>query len=225
MAKDAFYFSHDANASQDPKMLKMRSRYGWEGYGWYWALVEMMRQEEEYCLRLDFIDAFAMHLQCDGNALISFINFCAEVGLFVKNETVFFSNSLRRRMESVDEKREKARQSAIARWGDNQGKNANAMRTQCERNAKKKSKEKESKVDKSIYGEFQNVRLTEIEHQKLIDKFGDKTTFDWIEKLSSWLKSNGKSKKDHYATILSWDRRDGNKDARFPAKYPTPEEL
>lgn len=78
---------------------------------------------------------------------------------------------------------------------------------------------------KQSYGEFKNVKLSEEEHQKLIDKFGDKTTFDWIEKLSSWLKSNGKSKKDHYATILSWDRRDGNKDARFPAKYPKPDEL
>ena len=50
--KDTYYFSHDSNANQDPKILAMRSVYGWEGYGWYWLLVEMLREQEDYRINI-----------------------------------------------------------------------------------------------------------------------------------------------------------------------------
>ena len=31
--KDAYFFSHDCNARNDPKILALRSVYGAEGYG------------------------------------------------------------------------------------------------------------------------------------------------------------------------------------------------
>lgn len=57
-------------------------------------------------------------------------------------------------------------------------------------------------------GEFQNVLLTEVEKQKLIERHGEKVCLEYIEKLSIYLKSKGKRYKDHYATILNWVRRD-----------------
>lgn len=33
--KDAYFFSHDCNARNDPKILALRSVYGAEGYGVY----------------------------------------------------------------------------------------------------------------------------------------------------------------------------------------------
>ncbi len=61
---------------------------------------------------------------------------------------------------------------------------------------------------KEVYGEFLNVRLTDIERQKLLDKFGEAKTLDLIERLSGYKKSKGKTYQDDYATILNWDRRD-----------------
>lgn len=59
--------------------------------------------------------------------------------------------------------------------------------------------------EKKIYGEFQNVFLTDEEYQKLQDKFSDYQ--DRIESLSAYVASNSKKYSSHYATILSWDRR------------------
>ena len=57
-------------------------------------------------------------------------------------------------------------------------------------------------------GQFQNVKLTKEEYQKLKEKFGlDRETL--IENLSEGLASKGYKYKSHYATILTWSRRDG----------------
>lgn len=59
----------------------------------------------------------------------------------------------------------------------------------------------------SPLGEFQNVYLTEEELEKLKERF----PYDWkerIENLSQYMKSKGKRYKSHYATILTWARKD-----------------
>ena len=35
------YFPHDSNARNDIKLIKLRSKYGYEGYGVYFALIEL----------------------------------------------------------------------------------------------------------------------------------------------------------------------------------------
>lgn len=68
---------------------------------------------------------------------------------------------------------------------------------------KKVSKEK----NKEKYGEFQNVLLTEDEYKKLKEKF-PKDYGDRIDNLSIYMLSKGKQYKNHYATILSWARKE-----------------
>ena len=62
----------------------------------------------------------------------------------------------------------------------------------------------------SFYGEYQNVRLTEVEYHKLKDKLQSHTD-TMIEKLSRYIKSSGKDYKDHYVTILNWYEEDKDK--------------
>ena len=59
-------------------------------------------------------------------------------------------------------------------------------------------------------GQFQNVKLTQEEHQKLKERFGESKTQKRIEALSEYISSKGKKYNSHYATILSWARRDGD---------------
>jgi phage replication O-like protein O len=79
---------------------------------------------------------------------------------------------------------------------------------------------------KQKFGEFLNVMLTGEEYRKLVDKFGERGADDWIGSLSEWLKSTGKRRTDHYATILTWARREqkGGKGGKLPTSYKTPEE-
>lgn len=62
-------------------------------------------------------------------------------------------------------------------------------------------------ITKEIYGEFSNVKLTDDEHKRLLDAFGESGTKDRIENLSQYVASKGKKYSNHYATILSWERK------------------
>ena len=57
--------------------------------------------------------------------------------------------------------------------------------------------------NKRLYGECQNVRLTEDEHKKLVDK----GYAGLIEELSLYIASKGDKYKSHYATVLQWARK------------------
>lgn len=146
--KDTFYFSHDSNANQDPKILAMRSVYGWEGYGWYWMFIEMLRDQEDYHLNIEgkyAFNAFALQMHCDEEKTQQFINDCInEFKLFESDGKTFWSNSLLRRMEKAEERSKKARKSAESRW--NKKANANAMQTHSECIAINENKVNENKV-------------------------------------------------------------------------------
>lgn len=159
MAKEAYYFSHDSNARHDPKVTAMRGAYGSEGYGWYWMLVEMMRESEGYKLDMHgkyVWNAFALQLQCDSSRVEEFVKDCIhEFNLFESDDRSFWSPSLLRRMDLREQKSEVRRKAANARWskekaasGD-QVSNADDMQMHSNSNANgmqgKESKGKENK--------------------------------------------------------------------------------
>lgn len=77
---------------------------------------------------------------------------------------------------------------------------------------------KNVKKEKNIYirpalGEFENVLITEEELEKLKERF----PYDWedkIERLSEYMSSKGKRYKSHYATILTWAKKDEDRKAK-----------
>ena len=58
------------------------------------------------------------------------------------------------------------------------------------------------------YGEYNNVLLSDEELKKLQEEYPTQYTAK-LEALSEYMKSTGKSYKDHYATIRNWIRREG----------------
>ena len=67
---------------------------------------------------------------------------------------------------------------------------------------------REASDEKKPYGEFQNVFLMDAELRKLNEKFGEKGAGEKIRNLSEQIESKGYRYKSHYATILTWDRKD-----------------
>lgn len=65
---------------------------------------------------------------------------------------------------------------------------------------------------------FECVNLTDDEHRKLIDEFGDSAK-DKIESLSLYIKSRGDKYKSHYHTILAWDRKDKEREKKSNISY------
>ena len=97
---------------------------------------------------------------------------------------------------------------------------SNALDIESESESEKKEKNKKEsatptanaprppKPVKHQHGEYSNVLLTAEELRKLSEEFPNDYQ-ERIEKLSRYMKSTGKSDKDHLATIRNWARRDG----------------
>lgn len=140
--KDVYYFSHDANALSDPKILSMRCDYGFESYGLYWAIIEMLRNESNYKLPLSKNTYRAIKMQTGTSIDIEeFIRDCINEyvgesgnGLFNSDGKNFWSESLLRRMEKYESIKEKRVAAANARWNKNKNNNAkkqNVNQKQC----------------------------------------------------------------------------------------------
>lgn len=118
--KDVYWFKHDANARRDQKILMMRSVYGMEGYGWYWAIIELMREADDYSISLTgkyALQALAGELEVDQARLKEYVKDCiSEFGLFESDGESFWSPSLLRRMTAYDAVVEQKRDAAKARW-------------------------------------------------------------------------------------------------------------
>src|SRR5690606_22988849 len=139
--KDAYYFSHDSNAQDDPKCMLLIDQMGMEGYGIFWALIERLRNEKDYQLPISLLNAFAKRWNTSREKIETVVK---NYGLFYVENGVFFSERLK---YSMNLKSERARISANCRWD-----NANALQTHTERNANgmrkdaNKGKEKKKKI-------------------------------------------------------------------------------
>ena len=221
MSKEAYYFSHDANARHGPKILAMRSEYGISGYGVYWIVVEMLREQENYKLPLKkyIWNAIAMQVQCKDYAnddAKCFVESCInDYELFESDGEFFWSNSLLKRMDKKKDVSEKRREAAKARWskttvinGSDDLDDANAMQNDANvmqtdaikgKEIKKKGNKKETK---SIYAEY--VTMTETEFNKLVEKYGEGNTQKMIEVLDNYKGANNKKYASDYRAILNW---------------------
>lgn len=61
-----------------------------------------------------------------------------------------------------------------------------------------------------LYGQFNNVKLSDEEYKNLEEQLENHTKI-MIDKLSRYMKSSGKSYDNHYATLLHWYEEDKDK--------------
>lgn len=103
--KDAYYFPHDSNAKDDPKCVLLIDQLGLEGYGIYWVLIEVLRDQPDYSYPVNSLPALARRYNTTVEKVKTVVS---KYELFtVKDDTVFFSESLTRRMLPLEEKRKK----------------------------------------------------------------------------------------------------------------------
>ncbi len=148
MSKDCYYFPHDSNAKDDPKCVLMIEQLGMEGYGIYWMLVEALRDQPDYTYPVANIPALARRYNTSAEKVRTVVY---NYELFtVKEDKIFFSESLNRRMLVFNENRAKrsaaGRLGMARRWGDN-----NVITPLLQSNSTViTSKVKESKVKESL---------------------------------------------------------------------------
>ena len=196
MSKDAYYFSHDSNARNDQRLLKIRMKHGMEGYGIYFAIVEMLREQQDYILTLPDIPCIAYDLRVE-IGLIEEIVF--NYDLFEVDDDKFYSRSLKRRMEKLDEKK-KVRAEAGRKGGKT---TAKVKQKDSNATAVKKSKVKENKVNKvkDINKRYDDFEVDVKNYQSLFDKESI------VEFISYWTEPNKSNTKMKFEMQPTWDTK------------------
>ena len=207
------YFNHDSVARLDIRVIKLRSKLGYEGYGVFWAVLELLFTEENKLCVEDY-DSLAFGLQCDPKILKQVIE---DFDLFVVEDGCFYSRRLNNHIEEINSKSTKAKENASKRWN-----NATAMQTQCDRNAsisKSNSKEYKSKSIENRIAEFKNSvqSISDISNE-------DKENFFlyWTEKNKSGSKFRAEMEKtfDVSRRLKRWSSNSFNKTTtKFPDWY------
>lgn len=156
MKKDAYYFPHFCNARHDRKVKRIIKDLGIEGYGIYFMILEVLREQTEFKYPIEDIDLLADEFGCSEAKLKAVVS---KYDLFKAYKNHFTSPKLILFLQPYLERSKRARAAANKRWKNvnsslenpskkiNKDANAyaNALPEQCESECKE-SKVKETKV-------------------------------------------------------------------------------
>jgi|TARA_R110001592_G_scaffold227461_4_gene483687 hypothetical protein len=203
------YFNHDSNSRNDIRIIKLRSKLSYAGYGIFWAVLEMLFTEENK-LCIDDYDSLAFGLQCDPKVLKQVIE---DFDLFVVEDGCFYSRRLNNHIEDINSKSTKAKESIKKRWN-----NTNVLRTYNDSNT--------SKVNKSIVNKSKSIEERIIDFNKSIQSISDVSDDDkenfflyWTEKNKSGSKFRAEMERTFSIPLRlkRWSSNNFNKQkSRFP---------
>ena len=156
MKKDAYYFPHFCNARHDRKIKRVIKELGVEGYGIYFMLLEVLREQTDFKFPLGDLDLLADEFRTSEQKVRTVVS---NYGLFdVDEQQNFFSMKLVFYIQPYIEATERARKAANIRWAKvkklqdpDANTYANALHEDCEGNAdamqgeEKKGEEKKEK--------------------------------------------------------------------------------
>lgn len=213
--KDAYYFPHFCNARHDRKIKRLRKELGLEGYGIFFMLLEVLREQTDFRYPLDDLDLLSDEMGTSEQKLRCVI---CNYQLF-QVETVddkFFSPKLIFYLEpyfTMKEQRRLAGQKsgevrklkALEKQNEHP---LNGCSTDDERtlNENEQSKVKKSKVKKSkvedIYITVQHLTMSKQEFDKLVSSFGELAVRKKIEHAENYAKL--KNYTSLYLTLNNW---------------------
>lgn len=198
MAKDKqYYFSHDVNASSDPKIIAMEMEFGVISYAWWWKIIEKLAVSEDYKLPLKkytFI-ALANDFKIEKDDILTKLNGCSTrvqtnltpnefVRLFIfcliddfelleSDDEYFWSPSLTKRMElkySTEKKiSEQRRLAGIASGEARRKKKQNRTSVEQNRTSVEQNELKKRKEKKIYIEEERDARASDDEILSVLD--------------------------------------------------------
>ena len=86
--KDAYYFPHDSNATRDPKVMILMGEMGLEGYGIYWVLIELLRDQPGFLAPIQIIKPLSIS---HNSSEEKFQTVVSRYGLFERDDDNFWS--------------------------------------------------------------------------------------------------------------------------------------
>lgn len=230
------YFPHDAHASEGRTLTILFNHFGHEGYSAWFQLLERVSVTETHVIDIrnsENIDFLAAKLHLLPERMMVILSKMADLGaidksLFLSGQ-IWCQHLIDRLAFIYDKRKQQPPTKPELSMTETPVSVTETPVSVTESTPIKEKKIKEKKIKDNIpllnistkqgkptsskqkYGEFQNVTLTSEERKKLTERFGERSAEERIERLSEWLESSGKTKKSHYATILTWARNDATK--------------
>lgn len=222
--REAVYFSHDSNAKDDPKCMLLIDQLGLEGYGAFWILVEVLREQPGYRYPLNLLPILARRYNITAVKLETVVR---SFGLFeISDDTFFFSNSLNKRMEIMSDKSDRRKAAALKaglKSGEvrrlkalsHNGLNERSTDVQQTMNENEQKERKGKEIKKEIYKEkaiafvppivgdvyaYCQERNNSIDAEYFVDFYASR----------GWMAGKNKMK-DWRAAVRLWERSENNK--------------
>lgn len=172
--KETYYFQHDFNARNDPKLQNVLMEHGCAGIGVFWCIVEQLH-EQDGILPLDGIKGIAFALHVEPKVVESIIH---DFDLFEHDEESFWSESVNKRLQKRVEIQEKRKKAAQHRWGEKCKCNANAMHMQS----------KEKKIKENILSNDNNIISSNEDTSTFVDPQAQEKKFvvDYSRIIAAW---------------------------------------
>lgn len=114
--KDAFYFQHDYNARNDDKILELRSRFGVEGYGVFWMILETMAENDIGGLKASLLGGLSINYGVNPEKLKEILEYCVKLKLFYRVNGSYLSKRLLTHKEFRKMLSDKGKEGADKRW-------------------------------------------------------------------------------------------------------------
>lgn len=208
------WFKHDGNALHDAKIEKLIMKYGIEGYGLYFACVEIIAgalTSENITFELEHDSEVLAHkFKIDTLKVEKMMKYMIGLGLFQFNHETnrIICLKLASRLDiSTSNNPEIKKIIKDKNYYKLLESNSRLDKISLDEIRIDEKKKKEKPV-KHKYGEYKHVLLTDDEYKKLKDKFTDNISY-WIKTLDEGIELKGYKYKSHYLAILKWESKNG----------------
>lgn len=199
--KNSNYFPHDCSARDDQKLLKVRGRFGLEGYAIFWMCLESMSTNGGY-IESDSVSGLAVTFGTSEAQLMAQLEYLCEVGLFLKNKEGYHSSRMDEHLLFRKERSESGKKGAETRWKD-----SSAIAQPMAESMQSKVKESKVNKEKNIYGSLSS--LNEEVYGDIAKQYSVsvKSVTGLSEELRLYCQSRGKKYANYKAALQNWTRR------------------
>lgn len=206
--KEAYYFPHDMNAIQDPKMMHLLSECGAYGIGLFWILIEVLHQQEWGAIgepmARQYLAFYGKQGAWDQTMLDKCLRVMLDTKLLILEDGMITSDRVKNNLKKRNELKEMGKKYALKRWGAN----GEPMGTQWVGNAKGKEKKGKERI-KDIG--FTKPLLEDIKNycKQQNSQVNPQRFYDYYES-NGWRVGKNKMK-DWKAAVRTWERNDYSK--------------
>lgn len=182
------------------KLQAVIDKFGLEAYGYYFACIELVAKEgvkSRIKSEKNWKIYFKKFLNVEIDKQDTWLRYFAELNLIGK-KALEIGDLFAPKMEEYSDEYTKKRRRVSGHDTDNIPLQHDTTHNITTHN---------NTVQKNTYGEFEKVKLTTEEYDKLVERLGEANTQLLVSELDSYIASKNKKYSSHYATILSWARR------------------